>query len=601
MLSTKDNYYLPLLCGYIVSIAAVQIITVAMGLAQLPITHIGAAIMIAAALTAGYLQRRAIHGSDDDIMPNALQNTFARTVMVAIIAISSAVYIFLWISAYLRYDLTCDGNTYHIPTVQLWTQNGGICWVDPNFECSTFMNGYPKGVELIAFIVVRAFDNSHLVNTASLIFVPLGVLGICCIARLLGTHRLTAWAAGAAFVLFPVTINQSATTYVDSSYAACAIAFIALLLHTAAKLEITSVVPWRLIVPLGCAAGLAISAKSTGIVLVGGSIAIVVIFFTSKISLLPRMSAVIAASLLITILTGGYWYLRNYYHAGNPLYPVKVQLFGHCVFPGLPLEKVINPQANTPSILRQWPPPLRVLCTWLQCLWDWPQTIRQPDSRLGGLGFLWLVGCVPAIAMNMFQSVLNFKKCRMSRHVIMLTVIVVTAFLLTPMNWWARYTLWIYALGLPCLAIAADRMFSKRVGRIWLLLCITAVLLDGSVCVYDAARDTKLSPRLPLAQLNGTVFDEILAGDSAIAVGPLMSQLPNGQWKQELVGRLSLPIGQRKLFAVPQNATLENTKELTIRNVRWLIWDDTLPLPPLAATAVKKTNTSGYIVLQLVK
>ena len=598
MLSVKQNGCLPLLCGYVVFLGAVEVIAVAMGLAHLPITCLAAVAILAISITAGYLQWQITHKQVDLDTPAACDKIAkpVRIILLSLIAISTVVYAALWLFACLRTDLTCDGNAYHIPTVQLWTQNGGVCWVDPNFECSRFMNGYPKGVELMAFILVRAFDNSHLVNTVSLIFVPLGVLGICCIARLLGAHRITAAAAGAVFILFPVTINQSATTYVDSSYAACAIAFIALLLHTSAAMEISPIVPWRLIMPLGCAAGLAISAKSTGILVVAGGMAVSAMFFASK----RRMAVVIAATILIAVITGGYWYLRNYYHAGNPLYPVEVRLFGHCVFPGLPLEQAVNAEANTPPILRNLPQPLRILCTWLQCFWHWPQTMHQPDSRLGGLGFLWLAGCVPAIAMNMFRSIPNFTKCRVSRHVTMLAVIVIAAFLLTPMNWWARYTLWIYALGLPCLAIAAEKAFqgTRAAGKLWLLLCAFVVLIDAGICVYFAARDTMLSPGSAFADLNGTVFDEIFAGDSPVATGPLVGQLPDGRWKQELVGRLSLPIGQRNLFAVPRGAALEHTKRLALRNVRWLIWDDTLPLPPMAKTAVRTTDAGGFIVLE---
>ncbi len=136
-------------------------------------------------------------------------------------------YLILWAAATVSPDLSFDGNAYHIPAISMWDMRGYIFWVNTNY-LEPLINGYPKGVELIAYILVKAFSNS-IINAVNLVFLPLGVLGIAFLARSLGTGRLLSLCAGAAFLLIPVNINQSTTTYVDSAFASCAAGLIAAL------------------------------------------------------------------------------------------------------------------------------------------------------------------------------------------------------------------------------------------------------------------------------------------------------------------------------------------------------------------------------------
>lgn len=60
----------------------------------------------------------------------------------------------------------------------MWAHKGYIYWIDPHFQLEALVNGYPKSVELFAFIVIRATGLDELTNTLNLMFLPFGILGL---------------------------------------------------------------------------------------------------------------------------------------------------------------------------------------------------------------------------------------------------------------------------------------------------------------------------------------------------------------------------------------------------------------------------------------
>ncbi len=102
--------------------------------------------------------------------------------------IAGMTYILLWAAAYIMPDLSYDGNAYHIPSISMWDPRGYISWVNTNY-LEPLINGYPKGAELVAYILVKAFNN-NIINSVNLIFLPLGIFGIAYIANSLGVGKL---------------------------------------------------------------------------------------------------------------------------------------------------------------------------------------------------------------------------------------------------------------------------------------------------------------------------------------------------------------------------------------------------------------------------
>ena len=415
------------------------------------------------------------------------------------------------------------------------------------------------------------------------------------------------------------------------------------------------------------AAPSACAGKSTGIALLAITLAAIAVsrFFLNQKSIRPLFS--VFCLLLVSLLVGGFWYARNYYYTGSPLFPAGLTVAGHTVFPGQSIQTIMHAEYNIPRVMRDWSPVHRIAATWAQFAADWPATVTIEDSRYGGLGFLWLL-CLPAIIYTAISSLrrsnsrsalrvaatdqrevdganhvhksassqnsqssiensqspnpqpttlsrrpsrdqnskLPFVLCPLPFAFIFLFSATTALLLITPSNWWPRYTLWIYALGLPSLAFTLSALTRnpRRISNFALYIFAFAFLIaaaEALVCLntllsHSLAPDPLLtrntqpaSPNhkssisnfnceIPFAALRGTAFDAIFDSTDAVAVGPLVSQFDKNRWSVELLGVLSMPIGGRTILALPKDPTPADIA-LAARQAKWVIWDNSLPIP----------------------
>ena len=161
--------------GYITLLYTIQIAAISTGLAAIRLSPWLArgilAAAIAAAIASAFLQFRQGEGT-----PRAQTPRRVRILSLAFLAIALFTYLILWATAYIAPDLSVDGNSYHIPTLSLWDSRGYIHWIKTSY-LEPLLNGYPKGMEAVSYIVAKGL-NSQFINTTNLIFLPLGFLGI---------------------------------------------------------------------------------------------------------------------------------------------------------------------------------------------------------------------------------------------------------------------------------------------------------------------------------------------------------------------------------------------------------------------------------------
>jgi hypothetical protein len=619
-----DQILSRLLTGYVILLYSIQVLAILAGVLKLPMSLWMARLILAFAIAVAILL--FLVPKFPVTRPLSAKLRSSHFLVWGFAAISLGIYIILCIAAYHMPDLSYDGNSYHIPTISMWDQAGYVHWVEtPYLESS--VNGYPKGAELIAYVLVKAFNN-QIINMINLIFLPLGVFGIMLLARRLDVQVPLAVCAGLTFILVPINIGQSPTTYVDSAFASSVVGFLAL---TFSLVKFPGLNIKHLAV-IGASMGLMISVKSTGIAVAGlGSLTMMLLLMVafrhtglekhplSKSSALKPVFAILAG-LLITgtvALAGGYWYIRNYLVTGSPLYPVGLDLFGIHIFPGISISESIFSSQVTPEKIQTWPVALQVLYTWAQSPGDWPESILGYDSSRGGLGYLWIIGCVPSIVL----MAIAFLKSKRNRKwgFALLFAITTAAFLVTPLRWWARYTLWIYALGLPCLAFTFDRIiggannFLNKIGRIWMIFCTGILVIEAgysTINVIALASPQPLRSNLthifdrhiwewPVAYLfpamQDTVIEEILSGNEPVAMGP---HGDNDFWHYAgLIGQLSQPIGARQMILLHEDNI---QAQLQSNPVKYIIWDKTIPIPAeLDELAVRINNVDQFIVLTL--
>ncbi|MDP8235791.1 MAG: hypothetical protein P9M08_05370, partial [Candidatus Erginobacter occultus] len=264
----------------------------------------------------------------------------------ALVCLAALIYGSLWLLAYALPDFSYDGLWYHIPAMHFWGLAGRIHWIGADLPSSytplidNCLNGFPKAVELFTFVLVRVTGLPRLVNSVNLPFLPLGALSIVVLARTLGANRVFSALAGVLFILVPVNLAQSPTSYVDTATASIYLSSFALLAATLVRLQ-RGVIFWRGLIALGAAGGLAMGAKTPGIifppvialVLAGSFLTAGSRHHFSQGKTVFRAAVFISLFFLVAILVGGYWPIRNFVHTGNPINPVGVKVAGWTIFP----------------------------------------------------------------------------------------------------------------------------------------------------------------------------------------------------------------------------------------------------------------------------
>ncbi|MGA3067246.1 MAG: hypothetical protein ABSF29_10410, partial [Tepidisphaeraceae bacterium] len=402
--------------------------------------------------------------------------------------------------------------------------------------------------------------HARLARLANLPFLILGALGIRQIAGQLGANSGWARLAGIAWLLIPINLFQASMIYVDSGFASCIIALIALA-AASTQMARDGGKGWKPIsIALGCAMGLCIAGKGNGFMVVSTTAAIILIVTRlARRKTRAAVSAVVLA-LILGILVGGYWPIRNLYFGGSPLYPVGLKLAGHVIFPGESAAVTIRAGSMTPPELRGVPTFAAVLYTWSQighAGLRWPKTIYGYDNRLGGLGWIWLGGCVPAILWSWWQTL----KSRQYSAIILVTLVVAVNFALWPLPWWSRYVVWIYALGLPCLALSLTALASSprrenaAIGKAWAYAALSVLVVEAVLSTRASLlgnRDYRRMPRAGLASeaASAGFYAGALNSDAPIA---LDSALTGDQL--ETAGPLLQPPGRRKVLPFARPAT----------------------------------------------
>jgi len=635
------DWWFKLLATILVFLGAIEFLTIALSLAGVTISRRSAIAIILGALVIAWSYRRLLGPAARANHPQTLFWTRAGWPLIVLSALAVVVYGIMWILAYALTDFSYDGLWYHIPAMHFWAFKGGIHWItaDPSAFWDPFINncynGFPKGVELFSFLLIQATGVSRLLNSINLPFIPLGMLAVICLALLLGASPRFALPAGLLFLFIPVNIAQAITTYVDVGTAACYISFLAMLAVILKRLG-EGTVPWRLLLPLGCALGLAMGAKATGIIFLPLVIIILLVgfmfFYSRKHSLkLPAeaeektfraespsrwlliIAGFISLTVLIGILVGGYWTIRNYLHTGNPLNPVGITIAGRTIFSDLGW----NSRFHCPYAAgtEEWSQARRILFNWIEGISNWQWARTTYGSLRGGLGFLWLLGCVPSIVWVLGSVVINRLKRRQPDRaiiisspwiLIVLVLFIVILFFAMPRhhNHVARYTIWLYGVGLPCFAVAGEKMWNCRArlvrlgARAWFIAVAVLLLLEGIFTLhlelgltFRRRDEVEVASGLisclarsvredyPTGYKKGSLMDKILAGTAPVALGPLEGR------RRLLLGRLiqAENFGKRRIYFLDRRIAgdRENLQRyLKERNVRFVVWDPEIRIPP---------------------
>jgi hypothetical protein len=232
----------------------------------------------------------------------------------------------------------------------------------------------------------------------------------------------------------------------------------------------------------------------------------------------------------------------------------------------------------------------------------WPSCIRNFDAREAGLGFAWLLACVPS-TLGAFL----FLRGRRRALLLGLAAFATLAMIAQPLAWWPRFTIWLYGAGAPALALALDRLL----GKIRLVPVAIATLMGGLV-LFEAGYSFVYASTVTWSAGPPTVwppdaFARALmheAGDRYLHwgfTGPvtrdaLAGQEPVGMsaqgWQSlTILGQLARPRRGRRIVLLDHDIGADDVRlrDMVARSgVRWVVWNNTFPAGALDRTSSRK-------------
>lgn len=381
-----------------------------------------------------------------------------------------------WISILgLLFPVTdVDGNSYHMTFIAQAIQNNHIYDVSSSVP---WLAGYPKGGELIQMWNVIIPNNDALADLAQVPFLLLGIVSLYVISVRVGVEKGDARFASLLFLFLPIVINQAKTTYVDIMLSALFLAALAIVTKKGLS--------WLDLVITGVIFSLLIAVKSTGLIFVLACVPFLLmnILKFKKHRLIPEYKQYMLhlGLVFLPMLFGLYWYIKNLFVYGSPLYPFGLKAFGVTIFPGRTFQDFIAGAFTGSSVMP---------ADALQRLWfvwteqkDWFGCLYNYDSTFSGLGPVWFTILIPSILV---ATVLAIK--RRQYLFLALTVAVAVVFAIYPANFYARYTIFLVLAGVMSFGLVATLLGDsvRRFSRIVAIgLALVVIATTFTLCNFS--------------------------------------------------------------------------------------------------------------------
>lgn len=428
-------------------------------------------------------RRPAARGSAEasaQVIP-ALARAASSTLAIAAIATLVAAALAAVLLPFVAYDAL----SYRLPVISQWLDAGRIAWVATD---DPVRNGYPMGQEAVAAVVAALAGSLRLTSLTSFLHVATGALAIWMLAERCGVPRPLARAAASIFPLTPMVILNAPSGYVDAAFGGATIA----LFCTSAWLVNAPRADAVLGAATGMCAANALALKGTGLLFVG--LVAGVLFTHTLVRWLRRKPVPWLALILAVVCTlpGTFWVVRNVLRTGNPLWPVQVKLGGHVLLPGVgSMDYILDTANNTPAAFVPLGTFARLLRTWF----EWRGPAVDFDDRMAGLGLAWPLLALPAIVAFgiRFATERDPKRRRVQGCIGFVLLLTVGCFVLQPMSWWPRYTLWIWGAGALAIGTLAESLFAKGRGHMlgFFMAAVAVMCVTEGVMALTHAKDAK--------------------------------------------------------------------------------------------------------------
>ena len=308
------RHVLAALCGFLVLVHAAVL---AAGLAgRLTVGTLAMLLVATLAATAWWARRSPRHAArvdgGDGFTPVTLALPAAAVVASAVWAwphVTDATRLWIW-----------DDYTYHMVYPALWLRDHAIAVLTPE-HTFTMQAWYPLSASVVATWFMAPFagargDALAWVSLTGVLYAAIVATGAGELLARLGCRR-GAWAVAVVLFVTSQRISVMASSFSDADLAHAATLFAALVFATPRADEETAheiwIDGWYAALLSGLAIGIKVSAAPA---------AVIVLAMMAWRAGTRRQAARLALLFVAAwTITGGYWYLRNIVHTGNPLYP----------------------------------------------------------------------------------------------------------------------------------------------------------------------------------------------------------------------------------------------------------------------------------------
>jgi 4-amino-4-deoxy-L-arabinose transferase-like glycosyltransferase len=361
-----------------------------------------------------------------------------------------------------------DVMTYHLFFPARWIQEGALTYIPTVFGdlAPTYA---PSNAELVYAYLGLPFHSDALARSGQFLFFLLGVPAIYLLAKKQFKNRASATIPVALAILCPVVFRQAFSAEVDLAMAATFV--VALYYLDCYRKSLT----WQDALLFGIALGLCLGIKFVALTFCIWLVVPFIAFTVRKMRQDFRLGVLhLFMAGAIALALCGFWYIRNWIVAGNPLFPLDLPP----LFDGL-----FNRDAMNKSVFHI--PQLRYVApVWFHAFGPW-----MAVAALGGIG--------TAIFLTVTRKVKGFEA-----YVLLMPVLVcVTHFVLVPYNSQYRFLMPAVLLAfLPYASIDLSKRLRRPV-RIFLAVLIAITLFGLSPGFTFGVIRFPRSVLIPLAYL----------------------------------------------------------------------------------------------------
>ncbi len=281
-----------------------------------------------AILSAGLAGRLLLGEATDAPAAPVNDEPFGWSATIAIGLILSVAFLFGVPSLFSAVKVVSDGPIYHLYFAARWWKAGGLILVAAPFgeNAATY---FPANGDLWFTWLMTVWGGDALARVGQAPFLLVAGATAFATARLLGAGRTSSIVATCWFLSSTPLLLFSFEPNVDTIF----IAGYLLAVYFFLRYAIANGGPDALAMG-ALAAGIALGTKPTAIVFVPPMLLLVIVGLLAGEGSRRDRVARAAIVAILPVATGGYWFLRDLWLTGNPLYPLDLRVMGQTIFSG---------------------------------------------------------------------------------------------------------------------------------------------------------------------------------------------------------------------------------------------------------------------------